>query len=73
MFPTDGAVLGVVGHAPNASRCLDEGLLIVGVVFWCEVVDLGVLVESVGRVGLAFGGRAVSDVIVGIGNFVCRD
>ena len=73
MFPTDGAVLGVVGHAPNASRCLDEGLLIVGVVFWCEVVDLGVLVESVGRVGLAFGGGTVSNIVVIVGDVIRGD
>ena len=52
------------------------------VVLGREVVDGGVLVEVVGGVGFAFGGRAVShlayargrmysDVVVGIGNIVC--
>ena len=35
-----------------------------------EVVDGGVLVEVVGRVGFAFGGRAVSDVVVIVGDLI---
>ena len=48
-------------------------MVAVRVVLGDEVVDGGVLVEIVGGVGLAFGGRAVSDVVVGIGNFICSD
>ena len=73
LFPEDGAVFGVVGYLPNAGRSLDKGLVSVSVVLRREVVDGGVLIEVVGSVGFAFGGRAVSDVVVGIGNFVCRD
>ena len=40
---------------------------------WREVVDGRVLVEVVGGVGFAFGGRAVSDVVIGVGDIVCRD
>ena len=72
-LPVDGAVFGVVDDRPNAGLGLDDGLISVRVVLGDEVVDGGVLIEVVGGVGLAFGGRAVSDVIVGIGNFVCRD
>ena len=72
-FPPDGSVLGVVDDRPNAGLGLDDGLISVRVVLGDEVVDGGILVEVVGGVGFAFGGRAVSDVIVGIGNFVCRD
>ena len=50
---------------------LDEGLISIRIVLGREVIDGDVLVEVVGGVGLAFGGRAVSDVIVGIGNIVC--
>ena len=56
----------------------------IGVVLWHEVVNRGVLVEVVGGVGFAFGGRAVShlayahgriysDVVVGIGNIIGGD
>ena len=72
-LPTDGAVFGIVNDRPNAGLGLDEGLVSIVVVLGREVVDGGVLVEVVGCVGLALGGRTVSDVIVGIGNFVCRD
>ena len=70
-LPTDGAVFGVVGDRPNARLGLDEGLISIVVVLGREVVDGGVLVKVVGGVGLALSGRAISDVVVGIGNFVC--
>ena len=38
-----------------------------------EVIDGGVLIEVVGGVGFAFGGGAVSDVVVVVGDIVCRD
>ena len=69
--PADGAVFGVVDDRPNAGLGLDEGLISVCVVLGREVVNRGVLVEVVGRVGLAFVGGTISDVIVGIGNIVC--
>ena len=82
--PTDGAILGVVDDRPHAGLGLDEGLVSIVVVLGREVVDGGVLVEVVGCVGLALGdgavshlayarGRIYSDVVVGIGNFICRD
>ena len=40
------------------------------VVLGHEVVNRGVLVEVVGGVGLAFGGGAISDVIVIVGDLV---
>ena len=52
---------------------LDEGLITIVVVLGREVVDGRVLVEVVGGVGLALGGRTVSDVIVIVGDIVCRD
>ena len=52
---------------------IDQCLVAIRVVLGREVVDGGILVEVVGGVGFAFGGRAVSDVVVGIGNFICRD
>ena len=64
-------VFGIVGDRPNAGLGLDEGLISVCVVLGREVVNRGVLVEVVGRVGLAFVGGTISDVIVGIGNIVC--
>ena len=70
-FPTDGAVFGIVQNRPNAGLGLDERLVAIVVVLGHEVVDGGVLVEVIGGVGLAFGGRAVSDVVVGIGKVVC--
>ena len=70
-LPADGAVFGIVDYRPNARLGLDEGLIAIGVVLGDEVVDGGVLVEVIGGVGLAFGGRAVSDVVVGIGKVVC--
>ena len=72
-LPTDGPVLCVVDNRPNAGLGLDEGLVSVRIVLGHEVVDGGVLIEIVGRVGLTLGGGTISDVIVGIGNFVCRD
>ena len=69
-LPADGAVLSIVDDRPNARLGLDEGLIAIVVVLWREVIDLGVLVEIVGGVGLAFGGRAVSDVVVGVGKVV---
>ena len=71
--PTNGAVFGIVGNRPNTCLGLDEGLVSVSVILGREVVDGGVLVEIVGGVGLALGNRTVSDVVVGIGNFICRD
>ena len=72
-FPADGAILGIVDDRPNARLGFDEGLVAVGVVLGHEVVDFGVLVEIVGDVGLALGGRAVSDVVVIVGDIVCGD
>ena len=72
-LPTNGAILGIVGNRPNTCLGLDEGLVAIRVVLGREVVDGGVLVEIIGGVGLAFGGGTVSDVVVGIGNFICRD
>ena len=72
-LPANGAVFGVVDDRPNTCLGLDEGLIAIVVVLWREVIDGGVLVEIVGGVGLAFGCRAISDIVVGIGNFVCRD
>ena len=69
-LPTDGAVLGIVDDRPNARLGLDEGLIAIVVVLWREVIDGGVLVEIVGGVGFAFGGRAVSDVIVVVGDLI---
>ena len=80
-LPADGAVLCVVDNRPNAGLGLDGRLVTVSVVFRREVVDGGVLVETVGGVGLAFGGGAVShlayargriysDVVVGIGGLI---
>ncbi len=71
-LPADGAVFGVILHRPNAGLGFDEGLVAVCVVLGDEVVDGGVLVEVVGRVGLAFGGGTVSDVIVIVGGVVGR-
>ena len=72
-FPTDWAVFGVVQNRPNAGFGLDEGLIAIVVVLGREVVDGGVLIEVVGGVGLAFGGRAVSDVVVIVGDLVGGD
>ena len=57
-FPADGSVFGIVDYRPNARLGLDEGLVSIVVVLGREVVDGGVLVEVVGRVGLALGGGA---------------
>ena len=38
-----------------------------------EVIDGGVLIEIVGRVGLTLGSGTISDVIVGIRNIVCEN
>ena len=73
LFPEDGAVFGVVGYLPNAGRSLDKGLVSVSVVLRHEVVNRRVLIEIVGSVGFTLGGRTVADVVVGIGNFICRD
>lgn len=72
-LPTYGAVFCVVDNRPNPRLGLDEGLVSVSVILWREVVDGGVLVEVVGCVGFALGGGTVSNIVVGIGNFVCRD
>ena len=72
-LPANGAVFGVVDDRPNTCLGLDEGLIAIVVVLWREVIDGGVLVEIVGGVGFTLGGRTVSDVIVGIGNFICSD
>ena len=72
-LPANGAVFGVVDDRPNTCLGLDEGLIAIVVVLWREVIDGGVLVEIVGGVGFTLGGRTVSDVVVGIGNFICRD
>ena len=72
-LPADGAIFGIVQNRPNAGLGLDEGLIAIVVVLWREIVDGGVLVEVVGGVGFAFGGRAVSDVVVIVGDLVCRD
>ena len=82
--PMDGAILGIVQNRPNARLGLDEGLVSVRVVLGHEVVNRRVLIEVVGGVGLALGGRAVShlayargrmysDVIVDIGLVLSED
>ena len=71
--PADGPVFGIVQNRPNAGLGLDEALISIVVVLGHKVVNRGVLIEIVGGVGFAFGGGAVSDVIVGIGNFICSD
>ena len=72
-LPTDGAVFGIVDDRPNARLGFDEGLVSIVVVLGREVVDGGVLVEIVGRVGLTLGGGTIADVVIGIGNFICSD
>ena len=57
-FPANGAVFGVVQNRPSAGLGLDEGLISIRIVLWREIVDRRVLVETVGRVGLALGGGA---------------
>ena len=57
-LPTDGTVFGIVNDGPSAGLGLDEALISIVVVLWREVIDGGVLVETVGRVGLALGGGA---------------
>ena len=68
-----GAVLGVIGDIPDTRAGLDAGLVAVVIVGGREdivrlVLDGGVLVEGVGRVGVARGAllldEAVSDVVV---------
>ena len=70
-LPTNGAVFGIIGYRPNAGLGLDEGLIShlahargrmysIVVVLGREVVNRRVLIEVVGGVGFAFGGRAVS-------------
>ena len=72
-LPTDGAVFGVVDDGPNAGLSFDEGLVSVDIVLRREVVDGGVLVEVVGRVGFTFGDSAVANIIVIVGNDIGRD
>ena len=72
-LPADRAVFCVVDNRPNARLGFDEGLIAIVVVLRHEVVNRRVLIEIVGGVGFTLGGRAVSDVIVGIGNFICSD
>ena len=72
-LPTDGAIFGIIDNRPNTCLGLDEGLISVRVVLGDEVVDGGILVEIIGGVGLAFGGGAISDVIVIVGDIVCGD
>ena len=57
-LPTDRTVLCVVDNRPNAGLGLDEDLISIRIVLGREVIDGGVLVETVGRVGLALGGGA---------------
>ena len=56
--PTNGSVFGVVGNRPNPSGSFDQCLVAIRIVLGREVIDGGVLVETVGRVGLALGGGA---------------
>ena len=72
-LPTDGAVLGIVDDRPNARLGLDEGLISIVVVLWREVVDGGVLIKIIGGVGFTFCGSTVSNVIVIVGDIICRD
>ena len=80
-LPADGAVFGIVGDRPHTSLGLDEGLIShlahargrmysIGVVLGREVVDGRVLIEIVGGVGFAFGGGAISDVVVVVGDLI---
>ena len=69
-LPADGAVFGIVQNRPNAGLGLDEGLVSIVVVLGREVVNRGVLIEIVGGVGLAFGGGAISDVVVVVGDLI---
>ena len=68
--PTDGSVFGIVDDRPDTGLGLDERLVAVGVVLRHETVNFRVLVEIIGGVGLALGDGAVSDVVVGIRDFV---
>ena len=72
-LPTDGTVFGIVNDGPSAGLGLDEALISIVVVLWREVIDGGVLIEIVDRVGLTLGSRAVSDVVVIVGDLVCHD
>ena len=72
-LPTNGAILGIVQNRPNAGLGFDKGLVAVGIILWDKVVNRGVLVEVVDSVGLAFGGGAVSDVVVIVGDLVGGD
>ena len=72
-LPANGAVFGVVDDRPNTCLGLDEGLIAIVVVLWREVVNRRVLIEIVGGVGFAFGGRAVSDVVVVVGDLIGRN
>ena len=72
-LPADRTVFGVVQNRPNAGLGLDEGLISVRDVLGDEVVDGGILVEVVGGVGLAFGGGAIADVIVIVGDLIGRN
>ncbi len=72
-MPTDGTIFGVVQNRPNTGLGLDEGLISIRIVLGHEVVDGGVLVEVVGGVGFAFGGGAIADVVVIVGDLVGGD
>ena len=58
---------GLISHLAHARGRMYSIVVVLG----REAVNRGVLIEIVGGVGLALGGRAVSNVVVGIGNFVC--
>ena len=72
-LPTDGAVFGIVDYRPNARLGLDEGLISIRIVLGHEVVDDCVLVEIVGRVGFTLGGGTIADIVVIVGDLVCRN
>ena len=72
-LPTDGTVFGIVNDGPSAGLGLDEALISIVVVLWREVIDGGVLVEVVGRVGFAFGGGTIADIVVIVGDLACRN
>ena len=71
--PTDGAILGVVFHLPDVGLGEDGGLVTIEVIGRREGVDGRVLVEAVGHIIAAFGGGAVADVVVGIGETLSGD
>ena len=71
--PTNGAVFGIVGNRPNTCLSLDERLVAIRIVLGREVVDRRVLVEVVDRVGLTLGGGTIADIVVIVGDLVCRN